>query len=69
MNQIKVVWLDETVRTYQAVTSAQADENGQLTLSLQVQQGGPHGGLGSRTIHIPLANVRWWGQPGEEVGW
>ena len=68
MNKIRVVWMDETFRDYNAVTSAAADENAQLVLSLQERASGTKA-THSRTVHIPLVNVRWWGQPGNEVAW
>lgn len=75
MNQITVVWMDDQVRTYEAVTEASADERGQLVLSYQERIDRSRQGFGrpdtltQRTVHIPLTNVRWWGQPGKEFAW
>lgn len=76
MNEVKVVWMDETVKIYREVVSAAADERGQLVLSWmeridRSRQGTGRGGIDhkQRTIRIPLVNVRWWGQPGQEVAW
>lgn len=64
---IRVVWMDDQIQTYEGVESAAADDRGQLVLSGPIRPSG--GGRKRRTIRIPLANVRWWGTPGETVGW
>lgn len=67
-HKIRVVWMDETFRDYNAVIEASPDDHGQLRLTHQVRASGLVAAH-SRTIHIPLANVRWWGEPGSEVAW
>jgi hypothetical protein len=74
VNEIKIVWMDGTVKTYRAVTTAKT-VFGQLRLSFQEridrsrQGSGRADDLRQRTVQIPLANVRWWGEPGTEVEW
>jgi len=63
---ITVRWLDDTIQTYKNVIAKSVDEDGaQLTLSVA---GAPPRGQAA-IKHIPLANVRWWGETGAEYGW
>lgn len=59
---IRVEWLDGKVRTYHHVISRLADaDTGQLTMS--VPRAVTHDRHGYRWVNIPLANIRWWGEP------
>jgi hypothetical protein len=73
MSEIKVVWTDRTVKIYSEVISADADDRGQLVISFMEEIPPPHPSgrvrHNQRTVRIPLANVRWWGQRGKEVAW
>jgi hypothetical protein len=60
---VRVVWMDDTVKTYNNVLGAIAMDHGRV-LRISLSENGK-----ARVVSIPLANVRWWGTPGESVGW
>jgi hypothetical protein len=66
---VRVVFMDNTVYTYRHVTLATADDKGQLQLRFTERPARPGADGRQRAVALPLANIRWWGTPGDEVGW
>lgn len=63
---IRVVWMDDQIKDYE--TEAWGTNQQATTLTLTGRTRSEPVGT-RRSIRIPLANVRWWGKPGEEVAW
>ena len=72
-DRVKIVWMDDNVRTYNRVQSADTNDKGELVISFTEIVPPPHNQgrerENSRTVRFPLANIRWWGTPGKEVAW
>lgn len=76
MSEIKVVWMDDTVKTYTEVEAAATNQAGELEISYNERIDRSRQGTGRspvdhkhRVIRLPISNIRWWGTPGKEVAW
>jgi hypothetical protein len=74
MTKIKIVWMDDQVKTFNVMDHPPLVRDGQLTLSVvdetrQDRLEGRQPRSEPRTVRYPLANIRWWGDPGKEIAW
>jgi hypothetical protein len=74
MEKIKIVWMDDQVKTFFVQTGSMFVKDGVLYMNVmdETQADREHGRApksGPRRVRYPLSNIRWYGDPGKEITW
>jgi hypothetical protein len=64
--RLKIVWMDGTRRIFSVAKVSHDDAT--ILADVIEPANGPYGEQ-IRKVRYPLANIRWYGDPGNEVGW